>query len=582
MSQQPKEEPKSSIIGSLLDNWVVSKYFKPVEEKKIELSLRACEADMLAYASMHMKDNLQLLKKLQPGQGVCAGLALCYIKLIRLELDPLHPPPSPDLMRIAQGHAALIALKESKDYSKPNPFVHRFINHVISLYDKQEDTLGSLVAIGQFNQKAIIQLLKFLQIGDAFALGSNNLKKKICNHAVAILRINQNNYCLIDSVSDPVLENTKSLTRVVDWLCQALEFKSTNLIEVHWQGLSEKPDKIKIQDFHRKYGGNLALDATQRAFLIANSYKEETICAYYQKKFDLTQMKSPYKAERMVSLATGSKQEIYSDDLLVESMADATSDDGEKEFDKVEILLESKVDINLKNTNGDTALFLAAKDKKDQGVVSFLIDRKADVNIRNLKGEIPLSSTTATRVLRILLEAKSDINSTDALGKTPLYHQLADGRIDNVKILLESKADSQVRTTSGISLLEKAANKINSEISKLCQPLSLQHNIEQVKKEFKKSQTYLAQFELLVSHDFEGLTDQIKQKVEKKLLAAIQKIERVLIDSVDLLDEDDANQWRKQLQVEIKRVVDYLSKATLPKSKDQEGGALTVSFKTRG
>ncbi|MEE9327296.1 MAG: ankyrin repeat domain-containing protein [Cocleimonas sp.] len=86
---------------------------------------------------------------------------------------------------------------------------------------------------------------------------------------------------------------------------------------------------------------------------------------------------------------------------------------------KTDLSLMKKIDINAKDSEGWTALHLAAV-KGDREGVKKLIKMKSDVNIRASHGNTPLYDTGDAKVAEILLAAGAKIDAVDDYGETAL------------------------------------------------------------------------------------------------------------------------------------------------------------------
>src|ERR1700691_1652737 len=83
---------------------------------------------------------------------------------------------------------------------------------------------------------------------------------------------------------------------------------------------------------------------------------------------------------------------------------------------RVRVLLDAKADLNAKNSDGATALIVASQ------------DGHADV-------------------VRVLLDAKADVNAKDNYGGTALMLASQSGHADVVRVLLAAKADVNAKTS---------------------------------------------------------------------------------------------------------------------------------------
>jgi len=141
-----------------------------------------------------------------------------------------------------------------------------------------------------------------------------------------------------------------------------------------------------------------------------------------------------------------------------------------------EILLENPEQINMKNSLGFTALYLASRNSRtdsSEEMVKLLLEGGADPNIRDNDGWTPLqmaarnSNTTSTEnTVKMLLEAGADPNCQESITKwTALHIAVRNSKIDStentVKMLLEAGADPNIKSDSGWTALHIAARNSN-------------------------------------------------------------------------------------------------------------------------
>jgi ankyrin repeat protein len=107
----------------------------------------------------------------------------------------------------------------------------------------------------------------------------------------------------------------------------------------------------------------------------------------------------------------------------------------------VKVLLKTNAKIESKDNNGQTPLLRAAE-KGHEAVVKVLLEAKANVELKDNNGQTPLLRAAANRneaVVKVLLEAKADVESKDKWNRTPLWWATTIGDGGIVKLLLESK-----------------------------------------------------------------------------------------------------------------------------------------------
>jgi ankyrin repeat protein/23S rRNA U2552 (ribose-2'-O)-methylase RlmE/FtsJ len=118
-----------------------------------------------------------------------------------------------------------------------------------------------------------------------------------------------------------------------------------------------------------------------------------------------------------------------------------------------------------------TALYGAAKNGHE-AVVKLLLEAKADVNVKDNDGWMALHEVAESgheAAIKLLLEAKADINVKDIYGNrwTALHWAAKKGHEAVVKLLLEAKADVNVKDNNGGTALHWAASNEHKAVVKL-------------------------------------------------------------------------------------------------------------------
>ncbi|KAI9077711.1 hypothetical protein K1719_040317 [Acacia pycnantha] len=119
-------------------------------------------------------------------------------------------------------------------------------------------------------------------------------------------------------------------------------------------------------------------------------------------------------------------------------------------------LLESGVDIDLKNKEGLTALHIAIIGKKE-AVISHLLRKGACPHVRDKDGATPLHYAVqvgAKKTVKLLIKYEIDINVADNEGWTPLHVAIQSRNRDIAKILLVNGADKKRRNKDGKTALD--------------------------------------------------------------------------------------------------------------------------------
>ena len=124
------------------------------------------------------------------------------------------------------------------------------------------------------------------------------------------------------------------------------------------------------------------------------------------------------------------------------------------------LIIENKIDVNIKNKKGQTPLFKI----HNLEIVNFLIKHGADVNAESTRGETPLHySMDKPKITKVLIENGANVNAkinssfnikingeiTNVLENfTPLHLAVMNDNIETAKLLIEHGAD--VNTTDAV------------------------------------------------------------------------------------------------------------------------------------
>lgn len=121
----------------------------------------------------------------------------------------------------------------------------------------------------------------------------------------------------------------------------------------------------------------------------------------------------------------------------------------------VQLLLSRGANVNATDKTKRTALHVAAGPHKgyivDSKVAALLLEHGAELLARDRDGITPvhLAARHQLRVLELLLARGADINVTDNDGWTPLHFTITSHNVPTLKLLLERKANSSIRTKKG-------------------------------------------------------------------------------------------------------------------------------------
>ncbi|WP_296325019.1 ankyrin repeat domain-containing protein [Treponema sp. UBA3813] len=132
----------------------------------------------------------------------------------------------------------------------------------------------------------------------------------------------------------------------------------------------------------------------------------------------------------------------------------AVSKDAPIEY--IRYLVEAGVDINTRNKNGDSALFITVqKNRRDAG--DLLLEKNADIFATNTQNNSPLriALSRGGEVQDWLINSKT-LNSTDGSGNTPL-HYAAEWHLNNAIVaLIQKGAKIQAQNANGESAIYSA------------------------------------------------------------------------------------------------------------------------------
>ncbi|KAJ5727000.1 ankyrin, partial [Penicillium malachiteum] len=135
----------------------------------------------------------------------------------------------------------------------------------------------------------------------------------------------------------------------------------------------------------------------------------------------------------------------------------------------IEFLLEFGANIELRDQDGQTALFYAAK-CGDQRSVQLLLQRGVDLHVEDHNGQTPLFIAIAHErimIIQLLLEAGADCNMANKAGQTPLIHAVKGQHKSSLQRLLELGVNPDVTDEVGRTPLSYAAESWDLTIMKL-------------------------------------------------------------------------------------------------------------------
>ena len=110
----------------------------------------------------------------------------------------------------------------------------------------------------------------------------------------------------------------------------------------------------------------------------------------------------------------------------VKLAAETEEDNSYENFDELSdarkqslnLLLQAKANVNMKDKEGNTAIFFAGE---DETLMRQLLEAGADVNVQNLNGDTPLLKATPNiSSMELLIKAGANVNAANKEGVTPL------------------------------------------------------------------------------------------------------------------------------------------------------------------
>jgi ankyrin repeat protein len=130
-------------------------------------------------------------------------------------------------------------------------------------------------------------------------------------------------------------------------------------------------------------------------------------------------------------------------------------------------LAERGFDVNVRDPNGQHALYLAIRDQARQVVDSLLKWPKTDVDARNAQDESPLMLASLKGELGLVKQLVSRSADVNKPGWTALHYAATHGHLPVIRLLLEHHAYIDAESPNGTTPLMMAAHYGSPEAVKL-------------------------------------------------------------------------------------------------------------------
>ena len=153
----------------------------------------------------------------------------------------------------------------------------------------------------------------------------------------------------------------------------------------------------------------------------------------------------------IIILSISSQAAPMENEELVRSLSDS-------DIEKVQVLLDQGIDVNLQDVSGWTALILASM-RGDEALVKFLLKNRANPNLQRNDGWTALILASALghgKVVKLLLENSAEVNLSSFGGYTALMSASESGHDTVVKLLLDNGADVNRQLKDGWTALFSA------------------------------------------------------------------------------------------------------------------------------
>lgn len=140
----------------------------------------------------------------------------------------------------------------------------------------------------------------------------------------------------------------------------------------------------------------------------------------------------------------------------------AVREDSKKVFN---VLLNARgIDLNLRARNGDTALMIASY-KGDVATVKALLDKEAEPNNTGWTALHYAAAIGNNEIVQMLLDASAYIDAGSPNNTTPIMMAARAGKIETVKLLLDSGADVTLKNDVGMNAIDLAKKFDHDDIA---------------------------------------------------------------------------------------------------------------------
>lgn len=250
---------------------------------------------------------------------------------------------------------------------------------------------------------------------------------------------------------------------------------SSALLEAGWAG---NKDFVKLLlDAGANYNiqnkqGKTVIDLAHKTF--KPELKTLIDAAQKHNWFDAVEKDHLTTIQELIKKIDPNVQDEYGESALIKAVLN-------KHEDIVKFLLRApNIDVNAQDINGFTALIIASW-KGYYNIVELLLHvRDIDVNIQNKMGDTALiaaASWSHENIVKILLQVSNiNLNAQDSKGSTAIMHAVLGDNIDIAKTLLQAGADPYIKNNSGLTIIDQANPRSLPILEKLIIEFNLKHN----------------------------------------------------------------------------------------------------------